>query len=203
MARKHFDTLWIDGALFCVSVPSQTPTAHDCATFRVSLLYPALDRPHMLGVWLWTGFGNGEKHAGDATPSSDPREAVPTSDPKRSGRATRDGWQLTAILNTDAMTADFVTRSVDDNRFVSHVAAGMSGSGYTLSGFSYVVTLFDAIERPTTLSRTGVPLSAQFRNTEANTATKRSAAGGGFMARDGGRNPLMDWRQSPPPMGLD
>ena len=194
MTRKHFDTLWIAGSLFCVSVDGDTPTDHNRATFRLSLLYPTLNRPDMLGLWLWTGFGNGSKHAGDSAPSADPREAVPTGDPKRSGRAVRDGWQLTAILNTDKLTADFVSHSVDDNRFVSHVAASMSGSGYTLSGFSYVVTIFGATESKTTLSRTGVPHSAQFRNTEANTATKRNAAGGGFMARDGGSNPLLDWR---------
>ncbi len=172
MARKHFDTLWLPGALFNVNALTVTPTDHNSASFRLR----TIRAPHVLSLDIWTGFGNGDKHAGSATPSADPREAVPASDPTRSGRAVRDGWQPVAVVNTDAMTADFVTRSVNDSRFVSHVAMSYEAAGYTISGVDYAVTLFGAEIRPTTLSRTGVPHSGAFRNTDANKATHRAKA---------------------------
>ena len=174
MARKHFDTLWQSGALFNVNAIASTPTAHNSASFRLRTIRP--DRPHALSLDIWTGFGNGDKHAGDSNPSTDPREAVPASDPTRSGRATRDGWQPVAFVNTDARTAVFVTRSVDDSRFVSHVAMCYEAAGYAISGVDYATTLFGAEIRPTTLSRTGVPHSPTFRNTNANTNTHRDKA---------------------------
>lgn len=174
MTRKHFDTLWIAGALFNVSGIRVTPTDHNSASFRLRRI--RANRPHILSLDIWTGFGNGEKHAGDTTPSSDPREAVPMSDPTRSGRATRDGWQPIGLVNTNARTVDFVTRSVNDMRFIAHVAMCYEAAGYAISGVDYAVTLFGAEIRPTTLSRTGVPYSPQFRNTDANEATHRKRA---------------------------
>lgn len=187
MARKHFDTLMISGSIFLVRETGVTPTAHSCASFRLRRI--RADRPHVLSLDLWVGFGNGDKHAGDSNPSDDPREAVPCDDPTRSGRAVRDGWQPVAVVNTDALTAEFVSRSVDDCRFLSHIAARMSGQGYALTGVGYAVTLFGATEEPTTLARNGVPRSAQFRNTDANSATHRAKAQrGGDALMEFGRN---------------
>jgi len=187
MTRKHFDFIAVNA--FCVSAPSETPTQHAAATFSLDFAWPGDNRPNLLVLSLWVGFGNGDKHAGDATPSTDDREAVPASDPKRSGRATRDGWQPVALLNTDDKTASFVSRSVDDSRFVGHVAASLVARGYKVEGVNYAVTIFDAVESKTTLSRTGVPYSTQHRNTDANTATHRQRAqAGGNRLMEFGRN---------------
>lgn len=187
MTRKHFNTLFIPGACFTLSAPAATPTGHNAATFRLRVkpcaacdgesCEPCSCLPSVLSLDLWTGFGNGEKHAGSATPSTDPREMVPACDPLRSGRATRDGWQPVAIVDRDALTFAFVTRSVNDSAFVGHIAAECSARGYTLQGFDYVCTIFGARMEPTTLSRTGVPHNrATFRNTDANEATHRDRA---------------------------
>lgn len=191
MARKHFDTLFISGSVFNVHAPAQTPTGLGSRSFRLTR------RPSRReALWIFVGFGNSAKHAGDSTPSADPSEAVPCGDPTRSGKALRDGWQPVAIIDRDKRDAAFVTgHSVNDERFVSHVAALLSGRGYRLTGMPYAVTLFGASEHPTTLSHSGAPRSTTFRNTEANAATKRASVGGGFMARDGGSNPLLDWRE--------
>lgn len=170
--RKHFNTLSLVGSVFNIAARPVTPTEHASATFRLR----RIDGAHKLSLDLWVGFGNGEKHAGDATPSADARESVPASDPTRSGRATRDGWQPVAHINTDARYASFVTRSVNDVRFVCHAAAMFAEQGYTVEGLP-ALSLQGAIVRPTSLSRTGVPHNpATFRNTESNTATHRQRA---------------------------
>jgi len=174
MARKHFDTLWIHGSLFNVIAPAPTPTAHNSASFRLRTIRANL--PHRLSLDIWTGFGNGEKHAGDATPSTDERESVPTTDPTRSGRATRDGWQPVAVIDTDTRSAVFQTLTVDHEAHVTHVAGMFHADGYEVSGLLYIVPLFGARVERTTLSRTGVPYSPQFRNTNANAATHRDRA---------------------------
>jgi hypothetical protein len=158
--------------MFCVIATGDTPTAHATRSFRLS----TLRAPHILSLDIWVGFGNGDKHAGDTTPSTDPAEAVPANDPARSGKATRDGFQPVAFIDTDAMTMDIVTHSVNDEAYVSHVAMDWNENGYTISGLLFAGSIPGAIVRPTTASRTGVPHSAQFRNTEANTATHRQRA---------------------------
>jgi hypothetical protein len=165
--------------MFVVAAPGATPTDHNRATFRLSPLNGA---PHRASLDLFVGFGNGSKHAGDATPSEDPREAVPACDPRRSGRALRDGWQPTAVLDTDSRSAVFVSRSTEDVDFVSHVAALLHGLGWTVEAPFYVVTMFGATETPTTASHSGAPLSGQFRNTDANCATHRERARDRFAA---------------------
>lgn len=173
MTRKHFDTLFCGGNLFCVSLPADTPTEHASMSFRLRPLPNSLSSRHSLD--LFVGFGNGEKHAGDTTPSSDPRESVPSTDVCRSGRAFRDGWQPVAVVDRDAMTVQFITRSVYDMRHICHVAACFEQDGYSVVGMPPVFVA-DTVVRSTTLSRNGAPRSTQFRNTEANTATHRDKA---------------------------
>lgn len=183
MARKHFNTLNTPGALFNVTLPARTPTGHGSRSFRMSALPNSLPSRHTL--YVWTGFGNGEKHAGDATPSADPREAVPHNDATRSGRALRDGWQPVAVIDRDSKEATFVTHSVYDERHVAHVAACLEAEGFTTYGTVARYHLQGTVA-PTTLSRTGVPISRQFRNTDANRNTHRE------RARERG-NALMDF----------
>lgn len=170
MPRKHFDRLMIMGSYFVVGSPVPTPCAHGVAAFRLTEVYA-----HKLHLDLWTGFGNAESPAGTDKVSVDPREIVPTDDPKRSGRAFRDGWQPIAIVDKDARSVEFVSRSVNDTAYICHVASEFVAAGYTVFGID-PVAMEGATITGTTIARNGAPKVPQFRNTDANSATHRERA---------------------------